>query len=177
MNDHASPEVAAVETVGGVLTDLVEVAERLPVPPGQAGATARILDRLSEEIAEAAAMLRGAAPSARRCAACRVTGQPLAVIRSRGIGEQDWRELWRCADVTACHDRIFPELAGPLAASRPARIDGSIPAGDPRVNAARVLLAGHREPLTMTPGDLRTLLARYQRALAGLLDLIDGSRS
>lgn len=31
MADHASPDVAAVETVGGVLTDLVAVAERLPV--------------------------------------------------------------------------------------------------------------------------------------------------
>jgi hypothetical protein len=54
-----APEVAAVQTVGGVLADLVEVAERLPVPPEQAEATARILDRLSEEIIEAAAMLRG----------------------------------------------------------------------------------------------------------------------
>jgi hypothetical protein len=174
MNDHASHEVAAVETVGGVLTDLVEVAERLPVPPGQADATARILDRLSEEIAEAAAMLRGAAPSARRCAACRVTGQPLAVTRSRGIAEQDWRQLWRCADATACHDRISPELAGPLAASRPARIDGSVPADDERVTRARVLLAEQREPLTMTPGDLRSLLARYQRRVRELLDVVDG---
>jgi hypothetical protein len=59
MNDHASPEVQAVRTVGGVLTDLVEVAEQLPVPPEQAEATARILDRLAEEITEAAGMLRG----------------------------------------------------------------------------------------------------------------------
>jgi hypothetical protein len=58
-------DVAAVQTVGAVLTDLVEVAERLPVPPGQAEHTARILDRLSEEITEAAAMLRGAWPAAR----------------------------------------------------------------------------------------------------------------
>jgi len=60
MSDHASPEVAAVATVGAVLTDLVEVAERLPVPADQAEATARILDRLAEEITEAAGMLRGA---------------------------------------------------------------------------------------------------------------------
>ncbi len=52
-------DVAAVQTVGAVLTDLVDLAERLPVPPDQAEATARILDRLSEEIQEAAAMLRG----------------------------------------------------------------------------------------------------------------------
>ncbi len=70
MNDHASPEVQAVVTVGGVLTDLVEVAERLPVPPDQAEPVARILDRLAREIAEAAAMLRGmTAPAISRAAA------------------------------------------------------------------------------------------------------------
>jgi len=52
------PEVEAVATVGGVLIDLVNVAERLPGTPGQAEALARILDRLSVEISEAAAMLR-----------------------------------------------------------------------------------------------------------------------
>ena len=52
----------ATETIGGVLIDLVEIAERMPVRPDQAAATARILDRLSEEIAEAAAMLRTAKP-------------------------------------------------------------------------------------------------------------------
>jgi hypothetical protein len=49
-------------------------------------------------------------PADRACAACGITGQPLTVTRSRGIGEQDWRELWRCADITACHDRLFPKL-------------------------------------------------------------------
>jgi hypothetical protein len=53
-----SPEVEAVATVGGVLTDLMNVAERLPSAPGQAEALARILYRLSAEISEAAAMLR-----------------------------------------------------------------------------------------------------------------------
>jgi hypothetical protein len=115
----ASPEVAAVETVGGVLTDLVGLAERLPVPPGQAEETARILDRLSQEISEAAAMLRG------------------GVLR---------------------------------------RLDGSIPVDDPRVTAARVLLAEHHQPLTMTPGDVRYLLARFQRRTVELLEVIDGGR-
>lgn len=55
-----NPEVQAAATIGGVLTDLVEVAEQLPVPSGQAEAVARILDRLAEEIAEAAGMLRAA---------------------------------------------------------------------------------------------------------------------
>src|SRR5450755_1773278 len=78
MTDHrAHPEVAAVETVGGVLSDLVEVAERLPVPPGQAEATARILDRLAEEIREAAAMLRG------RGAADPSPGTPVPAGRQR----------------------------------------------------------------------------------------------
>jgi hypothetical protein len=61
-NDDAprTAEVEAIETVGGVLMDLTEVAERLPVRPDQAENVARILDRLSEEICEAAAMLRAA---------------------------------------------------------------------------------------------------------------------
>jgi len=122
MSDHAarpSAEVEAVATVGSVLTDLVEVAERLPVPADQAEPVARILDRLSEEITEAAAMLRGAEPA------------------------------------------------------RP-RLDGSLPAGDPRVNRARELLAEHHQPLTMTPGDVRHLLARIQRAAVELLEIVNG---
>jgi hypothetical protein len=110
-------DVAAVQTVGGVLTDLVEIAERLPVPPGQAEETARILDRLSEEITEAAAMLRGAWPAA--------------------------------------------------------RLDDSVPADDERVTRARVLLAEHHQPAAMTPDDARHLLARFQRAAAELLAVID----
>jgi len=121
MTDHASPEVAAVQTVGGVLTDLVEVAELLPVPPDQAEATARILDRLAEEITEAAGMLRGTS-------------------------------------------------AGPVSRLR---LDGSVPVDDERVTRARALLAEHVEPLTMTPGDLRTLLARYQLRVRELLEIAD----
>jgi hypothetical protein len=58
----ANPAVTATQTIGGVLTDLVEVAERLPVPPAEIEHTARILDRLSEELAEAAGMLRQVTP-------------------------------------------------------------------------------------------------------------------
>jgi hypothetical protein len=54
-------QVEAVATMGGVLTDLVELAQRLPVPADQAEIAARILDRLAEEITEAAAMLRAPA--------------------------------------------------------------------------------------------------------------------
>jgi hypothetical protein len=60
LNDGKNAQVEAVATVGGVLTDLVELAERMPVPPDQAEATARILDRLAEEITEAAGMVRAA---------------------------------------------------------------------------------------------------------------------
>ena len=51
-------EVEAIEIVGEVAAELVSVAERLPVPADQAESTARILDRLSEELAEAASMIR-----------------------------------------------------------------------------------------------------------------------
>jgi len=61
-----------------------------------------------------------------------------------------------------------------LSPARP-RLDGSLPAGDWRVNRARILLGEQHEPLTMTPGDLRGLLARYKRAAAGLVDVIDGA--
>jgi hypothetical protein len=57
---HRSPALEARATLGGVMTDLAEVRERLPVPAHQAEAVARILDRLAGEVAEAAAMLRKA---------------------------------------------------------------------------------------------------------------------
>lgn len=131
MTDHrAHPEVAAVETVGGVLTDLVDLAETLPVPPGQAEATARILDRLSEELAETAGMLRGASAAF---------------------------PAWRTAS-----------------AARP-RLDGSVPAEDERIAAARALLAEQHQPIVMTPGDVRHLLAHFQRRVVELLEVIDGT--
>lgn len=53
------------------------------------------------------------------------------------------------------------------------RADGSIPAGgDDRVICARILLADKRQPLLMTPGDLRSLLARYQQCVTGLIEFI-----
>jgi hypothetical protein len=60
VTDHAGSVVDAIETVGGVITDLVQIAERLPVRPGEAEPVARILDRLAEEISEAAQLLRSA---------------------------------------------------------------------------------------------------------------------
>jgi hypothetical protein len=44
---------------------------------------------------------------------------------------------------------------------------------DPRILRARQLLAEHHQPITMTPGDLRRLLARFQRRTAELLAVID----
>ena len=53
-----TPEVQAVETIGGVISDLVALAERLPVASGQAEPVARSLDSLAAEISEAARMFR-----------------------------------------------------------------------------------------------------------------------
>jgi hypothetical protein len=61
MTESTTPAAA---TIGGVLTDLAEIAGQLPVPPAETEHVARILDRLAEEIAEAAAMLRGKQPPA-----------------------------------------------------------------------------------------------------------------
>jgi oligoribonuclease (3'-5' exoribonuclease) len=55
-----NPEVEAIVTVGSAVTDLVEVAEMLPVAASEAERVAKILDRLSEELAEAAGLLRKA---------------------------------------------------------------------------------------------------------------------
>ena len=68
-------------------------------------------------------------------------------------------------------------LRGVPAAAFPAwRHDGSIPADDERVTRARALLAEMHQPLTMSPGDVRHLLSRFQRGVTELLDVIDGKR-
>lgn len=60
------PGAQARETARAAATDLAEVADRLPVPAGEAERVARILDRISEECAEAAAMLRRSVMQASR---------------------------------------------------------------------------------------------------------------
>ena len=50
--------IEAIEIVGEVTAELVSVAERLPVPADRAEDAARILDRCSEELKEAASMIR-----------------------------------------------------------------------------------------------------------------------
>ena len=60
MTDHAGSVVEAIAAVGGVISDLVQIAERLPVQPGEAEPVARTLDRLAGEISGAAKLLRSA---------------------------------------------------------------------------------------------------------------------
>lgn len=65
--NHPAPDTAitAAATISGVLTDLNEVLRHLAVPMDelQTEHEARILGRLSEELTEAAAMLRGKPPA------------------------------------------------------------------------------------------------------------------
>ena len=53
-----TPADDLLETVHQAVTDLAEVCQRLPVDPAKAERVAKIMDRLGEECAEAAAMLR-----------------------------------------------------------------------------------------------------------------------
>ncbi len=64
-------------------------------------------------------------------------------------------------------------LTAPTPGELETRLAAAEPAAGPRVTAARELLAEPHQPLVMTPGDLRQLLARYQRRLAGLLEVIE----
>jgi hypothetical protein len=56
----SNPEVDAIEIVGEAARELVAAAEQLPAQPGQAEALARIFDRISEDVAEAAVLIRRA---------------------------------------------------------------------------------------------------------------------
>ena len=44
---------------------------------------------------------------------------------------------------------------------------------DPRISRARELLAERRQPAVLSVHELRILLSRFQRAVAGLVDVID----
>lgn len=90
------------------------------------------------------------------------TQHPDWVIR-REAG-QDWT-CWTAQRVQVITAPSLAELESKLTAAMAG------PAGsDPRVTAARELLSEQHQPLTMTPGDLRALLARYQRRLHELLE-------
>jgi hypothetical protein len=54
----SAPADDLLEQVRQLVTDLVEVCQRLPVDSAEAEPVAKIMDRISEECAEAAAMLR-----------------------------------------------------------------------------------------------------------------------
>ena len=61
MNNHPAPTTPAddlLEHARQLVTDLVEVCQRLPVDSAEAEPVAKIMDRLAEECAQAAAMLR-----------------------------------------------------------------------------------------------------------------------
>ena len=79
---------------------------------------------------------------------------------------RDAGQDWTCWTAQRVQIVVAPTL-GELSA----RLGGNT-ASDPRVTAATELLAERHQPITMTPGDLRALLARYQRRLHELLDAL-----
>jgi len=74
---------------------------------------------------------------------------------------------WTCWTAQRAQVITAPDLNG-LAA----KLSHAGPADSPAVTSAAALLAEHHQPLVMTPGDLRGLLARYQRALTEVLGAI-----
>jgi hypothetical protein len=78
---------------------------------------------------------------------------------------QDWT-CWTAQRVRVITAPALDELAVRLGQAEGAA------ASDPPVTSARELLAEHHQPITMTPGDLRALLARYQRRLHDLLEAL-----
>jgi hypothetical protein len=56
-----NPAIEAIEIVGETTRELVAAAEQLPAQPDRAEPLARIFDRLSEDLAEAASLIRQAA--------------------------------------------------------------------------------------------------------------------
>jgi hypothetical protein len=78
------PEVIA--SLRNIVIDLAELAERLlPAPPDRVEDAALILDRLSEETAQAAAALRGR-PARTDC------GEPLPHAAHEHNGGEKWCE-------------------------------------------------------------------------------------
>jgi len=172
----SGPDTGAVETVGQALTDLAEVYERLPLladrepaDAEQAERSARQLDRLAEEIAEAAAMVRGT---------LRAPG-PISAAGDVRVAEAR-RHLAMFPP-----DPDLPRLPSNALVGWAARMHSSAQlldawirdreqAADPRIVRARSLAAEHHQPILMTPGDVRGLLARFQRGVVELLAVIDG---
>jgi hypothetical protein len=61
-----SLEIDATEMIAETLQELVTLAESLPVAAKDAERTAKVLDRLSEDLAESATLIRRAAARATR---------------------------------------------------------------------------------------------------------------
>jgi hypothetical protein len=57
MNDRPTPEITVLETAIAASTDLAELATALALP-GDPAASARVADKISEEVAELAFMIR-----------------------------------------------------------------------------------------------------------------------
>jgi hypothetical protein len=175
MNDHRTPDGGAIETVGQALTDLAEVYGRLPMLdyPGQADSeqaerSARMLDRLAEELAEAASMVRGTFPGPGISAAGDV--RVAEARRNLAAFPPD-------PDLPAMPPAALVSWAARMhtaATLLDAWIRDREQATDPRIVRVRSLAAEHHEPLVMTPGDLRLLLAKFQRGVAELLEVVDG---
>jgi hypothetical protein len=111
-------QAKARETVRAVAADLGGVADLLPVQPEQVEAKARILDRLSEELAEAAGMLRRSAPS----------GPPQ--LRNHPVGLGYWiSRTATSAPGPSSMSRSAP-LPGPPAPSWPTAGPAAHPCGD-----------------------------------------------
>jgi hypothetical protein len=69
MTDHPTPpslEIDATEMIAETLQELVTLTETLPVATKDAERTAKVLDRLSEDLAESATLIRRAAARATR---------------------------------------------------------------------------------------------------------------
>jgi hypothetical protein len=66
MTGGENPESDAVEMIGETIRELVTLAETLPVPAARAEPAAKILDRLSEDLAEAATLVRRATARSQR---------------------------------------------------------------------------------------------------------------
>ena len=112
---HPRRSVEAIEAIGEVLTDLVELAEQLPVQLDQAEPSARVLDRLSEELREAAEMLRAGLPG-------RNVNADIARLRE---AFPQWRIAWvpgpDWSGFTASRE-FFPRINAVTAAVLAARI-------------------------------------------------------
>jgi GntR family transcriptional regulator len=145
--DHpAAPAHDLRETVQQAITDLAEVAQWLPgVTPDEAGHAAAILERLSEETAEAAAMIR--ALPARPPAA---TGGPHVRRRRRARHRRTARaRLRRLARHGTPHDH--PVLSGRPHRTAHRQDAHRRPEGSARMTVTSLTAPSPQQPLPSQP--------------------------